>query len=195
MLSEPLTTFFSDEEINAMALLRRSMGVDITRTFQFWEALVARITSGSTTDHKCAWDVEIADVHVEVKSSTEFQCKFGTGSRPVFKFALPKGGAKEKSADVLVLIGMDGLGDINSWVIPANRVRHCKSITITSPRHRTGHGKGFDDYYCPPSQMLPEILRSWRCHPRYVIKHHAETARATRRGRKAIGDLFDMPGA
>jgi 5-methylcytosine-specific restriction endonuclease McrA len=30
-----------------------------------------------------------------------------------------------------------------------------------------------------------------RCHLAYDAAHHAETARATRRARKAIGDLFD----
>jgi len=35
-------------------------------------------------------------------------------------------------------------------------------------------------------------LRAWcqRCHLRYDAEHHANTARRTRRGRKAIGDLF-----
>lgn len=32
-----------------------------------------------------------------------------------------------------------------------------------------------------------------RCHLAYDAEHHAETARATRRARKAIGDLFAAP--
>ena len=35
-------------------------------------------------------------------------------------------------------------------------------------------------------------LRAWcqRCHLRYDAEHHANTARETRRARKALGDLF-----
>lgn len=44
-----------------------------------------------------------------------------------------------------------------------------------------------------PENCEPENLRAWcqRCHLRYDAKHHAETARATRRKRAAIGDLFE----
>jgi hypothetical protein len=43
-----------------------------------------------------------------------------------------------------------------------------------------------------PSNCVDDNLRAW-CqlhHLRYDAQHHAETARATRRARKAIGDLF-----
>ncbi len=43
-----------------------------------------------------------------------------------------------------------------------------------------------------PENCDPANLRAWcqRCHLRYDAAHHAETARATRRARCAIGDMF-----
>lgn len=43
-----------------------------------------------------------------------------------------------------------------------------------------------------PENCAPENLRAWcqRCHLRYDAQHRAETARATRRARLAVGDLF-----
>jgi len=45
-----------------------------------------------------------------------------------------------------------------------------------------------------PENCAPENLRAWcqRCHLRYDAAHHAETARATRHGRKAMADLFEQ---
>lgn len=44
-----------------------------------------------------------------------------------------------------------------------------------------------------PENNDPKNLRAWcqRCHLRYDAAHHAMNARATRRERKAIGDLFE----
>ncbi len=43
-----------------------------------------------------------------------------------------------------------------------------------------------------PENCDPENLRAWcqRCHLRYDAEHHARNAAATRRARKAVGDLF-----
>ena len=43
-----------------------------------------------------------------------------------------------------------------------------------------------------PENCDDENLRAWcqRCHLTYDAKHHAQNAYATRRGRKADGDLF-----
>ena len=43
-----------------------------------------------------------------------------------------------------------------------------------------------------PENCDPDNLRAWcqRCHLRYDQHHHAETAAATRRAKKAAGDLF-----
>lgn len=43
-----------------------------------------------------------------------------------------------------------------------------------------------------PENCDPENLRAWcqRCHLRYDAAHHAETARATRKSRMAIADMF-----
>lgn len=45
-----------------------------------------------------------------------------------------------------------------------------------------------------PENCDPSNLRALcqRCHLAYDAEHHAETARATRRARKAIGDLFEV---
>ena len=39
-------------------------------------------------------------------------------------------------------------------------------------------------------------LRHWcqRCHLTYDAQHHAKNARETRRNRRAIGDMFEIPG-
>ena len=44
-----------------------------------------------------------------------------------------------------------------------------------------------------PENCLDENLRAWcqRCHLAYDHEHHQQNAHATRRGRKAIGDLFE----
>ncbi len=43
-----------------------------------------------------------------------------------------------------------------------------------------------------PENCDMDNLRAWcqRCHLRYDAEHHADTARSTRKARKAIGDLF-----
>jgi hypothetical protein len=48
-----------------------------------------------------------------------------------------------------------------------------------------------------PENCEADNLRAWcqRCHLWYDAEHHAETARATRRARMAIGDLFDAPAS
>ncbi len=47
-----------------------------------------------------------------------------------------------------------------------------------------------------PENRDPANLRAWcqRCHLRYDAQHHATNARATRRARKAVGDLFQGIG-
>jgi 5-methylcytosine-specific restriction endonuclease McrA len=44
-----------------------------------------------------------------------------------------------------------------------------------------------------PENCDPENLRAWcqRCHLAYDAEHHAQTAYATRRAGRAIGDLLD----
>jgi hypothetical protein len=45
-----------------------------------------------------------------------------------------------------------------------------------------------------PENCAPENLKALcqRCHLRYDAQHHAETARATRKARMAVGDMFAM---
>lgn len=195
LLSEPLTDFLDPEESAAVDLMRRSFRVDVTRTYQFWEAAVARLTGGSLTAHGCPWDVELPyfdrPIRIEVKYSQESWCQFQQGRRAIFKFAAPKGAGVEKAADVIVLVGIDGNEDVYTWVIPARKVRKCASITLTSPRFRVGASRSreIDSYRCPPTQTLPEVLRAYRRHIRhdchahrcYSLQHHAQTRAETRR--------------
>jgi hypothetical protein len=59
MLSAPLTAFVDPAELFAARLMRERFHVDFVRTYQFWEAAVARIVTGSLTPHECPWDVEL----------------------------------------------------------------------------------------------------------------------------------------
>jgi 5-methylcytosine-specific restriction endonuclease McrA len=47
----------------------------------------------------------------------------------------------------------------------------------------------------PVKPVEESNLRAWcqRCHLRYDAAHHAKNAAATRKSRKAIGDLFEQP--
>ena len=188
-LFEPLASFISSSEFDAINTVRR-MGCDPTRDFRFWEAMVSRIVGGTMTPSQCPWDVEIdlpwslIPLRVEVKSSSEFMCKFNNGTRPVFKFALPHGvGQQKKPCEGIVLIGLDAGLDMHTWVVPAGVIKAgCKSLTITSPKRRvqaSGRGYDLDRFACPPSQLLPELLRTLH----YDRHHHAANSYATRKAK------------
>jgi hypothetical protein len=196
MLSEPLAAFLTAEEISAAQLMRDQFAVDVTRTYQFWEAAVARITTGALTPQGCPWDVELdyfgSPVHIEVKFSQEFESRFQAGTRHVMKFASPKGDGAEKASHVTVLLGIDELDDVHAWAVPSASLAQSASITLTSPRVRRGgtSRSPVDVWRCPPTQLLPEVLRAWRCHLHYDRDHHRETAAATRRAAvEAAGQL------
>jgi hypothetical protein len=163
MLGEPLATFTTAEELEALAVLRAA-GVDAVRTYQWWEAMTARLTLGTLTPHRCPWDVDVDGVRVEVKFSAEFVCDFATGPRPVFEFAAPHGERGTKTADVLALLGIDANDVAHAWVVPAALVRPARSITLTSPRARAGGSprSSVTGWECPPTQLLPEVLRASR---------------------------------
>lgn len=192
-MPEYLSYFLSGEELDARELLHVRFGADIARTYQFWEAAVARIVAGHVTSASCPWDVEIAyfteQIRIEVKFSQEFTCQFRQGSRQVYKFALPKGGGKAKDAHVIVFVGLDAADAVDIWVAPAASIGQVSSITLTVPRTRTGADRsmlgGLDQ---PLSQLLPEVVRAYRCHLRYDREHHAETRLHTR----GIFPLFEV---
>lgn len=185
-LSEHISEFVGAEEIAAIHLLRDQANVDILRTYQFWEAAIARLTTGTLTPHGCPWDVELdyfgAPVRIEVKFSQEFECRFRSGVRRVMKFALPKGGGAEKASHITVLVGIDNLDNAHAWVIPSAAISKSKSITLTLPGARRGlPSRSVVDFWrCPITQTLPEVLRVWRCHLRYDQAHHQANARRTR---------------
>lgn len=191
ILAEPLDAFLAPEELESIRLMRDEFHVDVTRTYQFWEATVARITTGALTRHKCQWDIELdhlgALICIEVKFSQEFECRFRTGVRRVFKFALPKGGGQEKPGDVTVLIGIDDRNHVHAWAVPSALLPQSASITLTSPNARLGRSSRsqVDHWRCPPTQLLPEVLRAWRCHLAYDASHHRATAARTRAARRA----------
>lgn len=195
---EQINELLTIEEVQAISVVRESFGLDICKSFRFWERMIARIVDGHETSHKCSWDVEIhygeTVIKIEVKSSSEFICKFDTGSRPVFKFALPKGDKKQKEAEVIVLIGMDADDDVYAWVAAASEIRQSKSITLTSPSHRAIYAKrhySLDQYSCPPSQLLPEILNAWRRHYNYDHPMHMFNSARTRRSKEPTPDMVD----
>ncbi len=195
-MHEPLSSFLDPEELAAIELMRSRFGVDVRRTYQFWEHAVSRIVAGTVTAAGCPWDVELPwgphVIRIEVKFSQEFTCRFRVGPRQVFKFAQPKGEGAEKGAHVIVLVGIDTENDAHSWVIPARAVRKSRSITLTSPRFRTGESRsrGIDGYRCPPTQMLPETLRASREHLHHARGHHAETRARTKAAElAAVGQL------
>lgn len=196
--------FLTSSEIDAIDLIREQFSVDVTRTYQFWEAAIARITTGSLTDHKCPWDIELpfvdGDIRIEVKFSQEFNCEFSEGARPIFKFAVPKGSHTEKPAHVVILIGIDAYGGIYCWVVPAGEIGKCASITLTSPRVRQARNRSrsfVNQYMCPLTQILPEVLRAYRCHLAYDGEHHAETRAKTYEARRlasGVAPLFPREG-
>lgn len=171
-LAEPLSELLDADELRAVDLVRDQMAVDVPRTYQFWEAMVARITTGTLTDHKCPWDVELNQgphrIRIEVKFAQETSCRFRGGPRLIFKWANPKGQKTEKTAHVVVLMGIDADDEIHCWVVPGRALRKSKSITLTSPRVRLGpnHSRSIDGYRCPATQILPEVLRAYRAHLR-----------------------------
>jgi hypothetical protein len=200
VLAEPLSAFTSDPEREALSVVTSSLGMDPTRSFQFWESMVARITGGRLTRANCPWDVEIPHglrpIRVEVKYAQESWMRFATGPRPVLKFAAPKGASRQKAADVVVFVGIDGRQDVHTWVLPARVLRRSTSITLTSPRYRVrpGRAAAMDEHQCPPTQLLPEVLRAYRCHLHYDRGHHAETRAATRRAEAEARGEHTLPG-
>ncbi|GAA2298474.1 hypothetical protein GCM10010402_66380 [Actinomadura luteofluorescens] len=192
-LSEPLADFLNADERTALDVMSFSFGFEVTHAYRFWESLVARILAGETTNDRCRWDVELPYaghvVRVEVKYSREFECRFTTGVRPILKFAAPKGAGPEKPAHVLVLVGVDDKHAVYTWAIPGIAVRQCRSITLTSPRVRQGESRsrGIDGYRCPPTQLLPEVLRAFRSHLAHDAAHHAATRARTRHEQQTAG--------
>lgn len=194
-MPEALALFLSADELAARNLIRDRFGVDVARTYQFWESAVARIVAGDTTTASCPWDVEVdyfgQQIRIEVKFSQEFTCNFGRGARQVYKFAEPKGGGKAKEVDAIVFVGIDANDGLDAWVAPASSIGHVRSITVTVPRCRTGTDRSvLGGVAIPLDQLLPEVLRAYRCHLHYDRDHHRETAAATRRAAiEAAGQL------
>lgn len=198
-LHEPLDDWLTAAELAAIDTMRR-FGADPLRDYRFWEALVCRIIDGRPTGHNVAWDVELdhprgAPVRVEVKHSVEFACAFSNGTRRVFRFAKPRGkDGAAKDCDALVLIGADSDGDVHTWVVPPAALKQCHSVTLTSPKRRkwnSDRSYPIDEFLCPPSQLLPEVLRASRRNGRpYDHDHHRANSQATRRAKAGTLELF-----
>lgn len=194
-LGEPLEDFLSDDEVHAISALADLS--DPRKDSHFWESIVARITSGSLTDHRCAWDVEIGEIRVEVKFATAFLCKFNNGTRKVFKYASLKGtGKHRKPCDVLVLVGFDD-PLIYTWVLPYADVRGSGATLSVPTARKSNIGVStrafFDRHAGCPSQLLPDILRAAGLSQRLSdAPHHAKNAAITRRRKSPQIDIEDF---
>lgn len=190
--AEPLDDFLSDEEMQAIAALADIS--DPRKDSHFWESIVARITSGTLTDHRCAWDVEIGDIRIEVKFATAFLCRFNNGSRKVFKYASLTGAGKErKPCDVLALVGFDD-PLIYTWVLPYGEVRG-SGATLSVPTDRKSNigvstRAFFDRHAGCPSQLLPDILLAAQFSERRPDV--AANAAVTRRRKSPQFDMEDF---
>lgn len=196
--AETLDDFLSSGEMSAIAALAELC--DPRRDSHFWESIVARITSGTITDHKCAWDIEIGEIRVEVKFATAFLCRFNNGARKVFKFASLTGTGKErKPCDVLVLVGFDD-PFFYTWVMPYGDVKG-SGATLSVPTDRKSDigvstRAFFDKHAGCPSQLLPDILAAAKLSDRDPdAKHHARNAALTRRRKAPQIDMEDFLNA
>lgn len=157
---ETIEDFLSQDELNAIVAL--SDLCDPRKDSHFWESIVARITSGNLTDHRCGWDVELGDIRIEVKFATAFVCQFNNGARRVFKFASMTGaGDGRKPCDVMVMIGFDD-PFIYAWVVPYGEITsNVSTISVPTQRYSPmGRSKiaTFDQHASCASQLLPHIL-------------------------------------
>lgn len=186
----------NSDQATATHTLRQSLGFDVLTQPLFWECWVAQQLGGNLTAHSSQHDVEIIgfgrQYFAEVKYSRAFECSFSNGVRRVFKWARPRGYAGKATANACILIGLDVDGLVFAWVVPISEISpRCTSITVTSPseRKQATHNRAlWERFLIPTDQILPAFLRC--CHLVYDAEHHAETARQTRRARRAIGDLF-----
>jgi hypothetical protein len=177
-----LLTFMTPEELDAATLIRDQLGVDLVRTFQFWEAAVARMVGGRTTGHRCPWDVELdypdgSTIRIEVKFAQTTNVKFAQGPRDIYKFADPRGRSTAKDADVLIFIGVNRDDSIDLWVAPCSVIPQSRSITITVPRARSGGAASVRSllvsYAAPFDQLLVAVLNAYHVQltPRHWTPH------------------------
>lgn len=162
----PANHFYGDladllqaDEYAALVLLRDRFGVDLSRTYQFWERVTATMLAGTTTPAGCGWDVELEGIRVEVKFSQEFGVRFTAGPRRVFKWA----GLTRQDAHVTVLYGVDPDDHVSLWVVPSALLGG--TATVVSPRTRRavgGRQSPLDGWHVPLDQLLPAVLRCAR---------------------------------
>lgn len=179
------------EQAHAVDILRRG-GFDVMRQPLFWETVIAGQFGGATTPHKAGYDV-IAEIwgrtcRAEIKFSIAFYCRYNSirgkdWSRPVFKWALPRGRSGKNEADAVILIGRDVDSLTYGWAVPIDAIASdCASITITAPSARLKNRLGrLDRWSAPFDQLLPAFAR---------IAHNRYDA-ATRR--KGIAERKPLP--
>lgn len=163
--------FLDPEEVAAIRTLRFDLGLDVLRTYQFHETLIARLLGGSLTAYRCPWDIEVEGIRVEVKSASEFRSLTDRQCR--FKFGLPSGrGPAPKAAHVTVFSGIDLDDGLWSWVIPARLLwKHPPAVTITSPRTRLGgysrNRSKIASRLVPYDQILPQVVDCYFDEPEF----------------------------
>ena len=184
----------------AVDILRASLQFDALAQPLFWETVVARNLGGGVTSHQATHDVEVViwgrACHAEVKFSSAFTCNYRPirgkdWTRPVFKWAKPRGGSGKASADAIILIGRDVDKLLYSWIVPRDAIgAKCASITVTTPSHRAPNSiSPWDRYATPWDAMLPAFARI--CHNRYDAPMRRAGIIARARAQLAIADLFE----
>lgn len=168
----PANGLLVGDERLAAHTLSAGFGFDVFSQPMFWECVVARQLGGIVTAHKELHDIEVniwgRDCFAEVKFSRSYLGHFSRirgkdWSRPVFKWAQPRGGSGKNTADAVILIGMDQ-EMIFSWAVPIGAISPtCASITMTAPLSRSGKQRSpWDDYAVPFDAILPAFARI--CH-------------------------------
>lgn len=196
----PAVDLLSSDERAAVLTLNDGLGFNVFTQPLFWENIIARQFGGTVTHHRSLHDVEVniwqKDCRLEVKFSRGYIGHFSKirekdWSRPVFKWASPRGYSGKSSAHAIALIGMEN-EMIFSWLIPTEKILpNCKSITMTTPSGRIGHKSRWDKYAVPFDVLLPAFARL--CHNRYDMPMRRAGMKARAREACACGDLF-LPG-
>lgn len=128
----------------------------------------------------------------EVKFSQAFYADYGKHSRHIFKWLMSKPQVRNRTADAVILIGVDQDRLIYAWVIPRDAMPPGKrTITTTAPSDRRPTICGrIDPYAVPVTELLPAFAAA--CHNRLDAKSRRANAAITVHDRKAgTRDMFE----
>lgn len=181
---------------HAINSVHMQTGFDPLRSADFWERWVAEQLGGDQTDRKAAYDVRVdiwgRECLGEVKFSQAFYADYGKHSRHIFKWLMSKPQVRNRTADAVILIGVDQDRLIYAWVIPRDAMPPGKrTITTTAPSDRRPTICGrIDPYAVPVTELLPAFAAA--CHNRLDAKSRRANAAITIHDRKAgTLDMFE----